>query len=146
MRAHFPELPVYARARNRAHAYRLLDEGVKVLNRETLLSSLVMAGHVLEGLGFDEELARGIVERFRAYDEEILHKQHAVYQDEEKLLQTAQQSRAELRSLFEQDNRPQTQAQLHADGAWLRQWPAPLCAPLATLSRPLSVPYALLRN
>jgi glutathione-regulated potassium-efflux system ancillary protein KefC/glutathione-regulated potassium-efflux system protein KefB len=117
VRAHFPELPVYARARNRAHAYRLLDEGVKVLNRETLLSSLEMAGHVLQGLGFDEERARGIVERFRAYDEEMLHKQHAVYQDEEKLLQTAQQSRAELRSLFEQDNRPQTQAQLQADGA-----------------------------
>ncbi|WP_375765419.1 monovalent cation:proton antiporter-2 (CPA2) family protein [Archangium gephyra] len=117
VRAHFPELPVYARARNRTHAYRLLDEGVKVLNRETLLSSLEMASHVLQGLGFDEERARRIVERFRAYDEELLQKQYAVKQDEEKLIQTAQQSRAELRSLFEQDNRPQAEALLRENGA-----------------------------
>jgi glutathione-regulated potassium-efflux system ancillary protein KefC/glutathione-regulated potassium-efflux system protein KefB len=117
VRANFPELPVYARARNRVHAYRLLDEGVKVLNRETLLSSLEMAGLVLQGLGFDEERARRIVERFRTYDEDLLQKQHAVYQDEEKLVQAAQQSRAELRSLFEQDNRPQTEALLQENGA-----------------------------
>ncbi|AKJ04496.1 glutathione-regulated potassium-efflux system ancillary protein KefC/glutathione-regulated potassium-efflux system protein KefB [Archangium gephyra] len=117
VRANFPGLPVYARARNRAHAYQLLDEGVKILNRETLLSSLEMAGFVLQGLGFDEERARHIMERFRSYDEQLLQKQYAVYQDEEKLLQTAQQAREELRSLFEQDNRPQTQAQLQEDGA-----------------------------
>jgi glutathione-regulated potassium-efflux system protein KefB len=117
VRTHFPQLPVYARARNRAHAYRLLDEGVKILNRETLLSSLEMAGFVLQGLGFDEERARQLVERFRTYDEELLHKQYAVHQDEEKLIQTSQQFREELRSLFEQDNRPQTQAQLQEDGA-----------------------------
>ncbi len=117
VRRHFPELPIYARARNRAHAYQLMDAGVKVLNRETLLSSLDMAVHVLRGLGFDETQAGSIVERFRAYDEEMLHKQHAVYQDEEKLLRTAQQAREELRALFEQDNRPQTQAQVQGDAA-----------------------------
>ncbi|WPB81655.1 monovalent cation:proton antiporter-2 (CPA2) family protein [Archangium violaceum] len=116
VRAHFPQLPVYARARNRAHAYRLMDEGVKILNRETLLSSLEMACFVLQGLGFDEARARHIIERFRSYDEQLLQKQYAVSQDEEKLLQTAQQAREELRSLFEQDNRPQTQAQLQEDG------------------------------
>ncbi|HYO71301.1 MAG TPA: monovalent cation:proton antiporter-2 (CPA2) family protein [Archangium sp.] len=116
VRAHFPGLPVYARARNRAHAYRLLDEGVKILNRETLLSSLEMAGQVLQGLGFDEERARQIIERFRTYDEQLLQKQYAVHQDEEKLIQTSQQFREELRSLFEQDNRPQTQARLQEDG------------------------------
>ncbi|HEX5745607.1 MAG TPA: monovalent cation:proton antiporter-2 (CPA2) family protein [Archangium sp.] len=117
LRAHFPGLPVYARARNRAHAYRLLDEGVKILNRETLLSSLEMAGLVLQGLGFEEERAQQLIERFRTYDEQMLQKQYAVYQDEEKLIQTSQQFREELRSLFEQDNRPQTQARLQEDGA-----------------------------
>jgi glutathione-regulated potassium-efflux system protein KefB len=123
VRHNFPELPIYARARNRAHAYRLLDAGVKVLNRETLLSSLDMAARVLQELGFDEERARSIVERFRVHDEELLTKQYAVHLDEEQLLQTAQQAREELRSLFEQDNQPKTQAQLQeetsrgADGA-----------------------------
>jgi monovalent cation:proton antiporter-2 (CPA2) family protein len=117
VRRNFPDLPIYARARNRSHAYRLLDAGVKVLNRETLLSSLDMAAHVLQGLGFDEERARTLVERFRAYDEELLTKQYAVHLDEEQLIQTAQQAREELRSLFEQDNQPRTQAQLQEDGA-----------------------------
>ncbi|MFL5352381.1 monovalent cation:proton antiporter-2 (CPA2) family protein [Archangium sp.] len=123
VRHNFPELPIYARARNRAHAYRLMDAGVKVLNRETLLSSLDMAARVLQELGFDEERARSVVERFRVYDEELLARQYAVHLDEEQLLQTAQQAREELRGLFEQDNQPQTQAQLQeeaprgADGA-----------------------------
>jgi glutathione-regulated potassium-efflux system ancillary protein KefC/glutathione-regulated potassium-efflux system protein KefB len=123
VRRNFPELPIYARARNRAHAYRLLDAGVRMLNRETFLSSLDMAARVLQELGFDEERARSLVERFRVYDEELLTKQYAVHLDEEQLLQTAQQAREELRALFEQDNQPQTQAQLQeeatrsADGA-----------------------------
>ncbi|PTL85326.1 monovalent cation:proton antiporter-2 (CPA2) family protein [Vitiosangium sp. GDMCC 1.1324] len=115
VRHNFPDLPIYARARNRAHAYRLLDAGVKVLNRETLLSSLDMAAHVLEGLGIDEARARAIVERFRVHDEELLSKQYAVYMDEEQLVQTAQQAREELRSLFEQDNQPRSQAQLQEE-------------------------------
>jgi glutathione-regulated potassium-efflux system ancillary protein KefC/glutathione-regulated potassium-efflux system protein KefB len=117
VRRNFPQLPVYARARNRAHAYRLLDQGVKVLNRETLLSSLEMAAHVLRGLGFEEERARDIVERFRVHDEELLLKQHAVYQDEEQFMRSVLQSREELRSLFEQDNQPRAQAQVQGDGA-----------------------------
>jgi glutathione-regulated potassium-efflux system ancillary protein KefC/glutathione-regulated potassium-efflux system protein KefB len=115
VRHNFPELPIYARARNRAHAYRLMDAGVKVLNRETLLSSLDMAARVLQELGFDEERARSVVERFRVYDEELLARQYAVHLDEEQLLQTAQQAREELRGLFEQDNQPQTQAQLQEE-------------------------------
>lgn len=123
VRHNFPDLPIYARARNRVHAYRLMDAGVKVLNRETLLSSLDMAARVLQGLGFDEERARSIVERFRVHDEDLIAKQYAVHLDEEQLIQTAQQAREELRGLFEQDNQPRTQAQLQeqtprdADGA-----------------------------
>ena len=36
----WPKLPLYARARNRNHAHRLLDLGVKNIQRETFLSSL----------------------------------------------------------------------------------------------------------
>ena len=34
------QLPIYARARNRQHAYALWDVGVTMLNRETLFSAL----------------------------------------------------------------------------------------------------------
>ena len=56
--------------------------------RETLLSSLDMAARVLQGLGFDEERARSIVERFRVHDEDLIAKQYAVHLDEEQLIQT----------------------------------------------------------
>ncbi len=35
----YPELPIYARARNRNHAHRLLDLGIKAIQRETFLSA-----------------------------------------------------------------------------------------------------------
>src|SRR5262249_54288633 len=38
MRKHFPHVKVYARARNRQHAFRLMDCGVRYLIRETFLS------------------------------------------------------------------------------------------------------------
>src|SRR5882672_8099609 len=50
-RRHFPKLKIYARARNRFHAYRLMDIGVDFLMRETLLSSLDLAQEVMHGLG-----------------------------------------------------------------------------------------------
>jgi len=99
----FPNLPIYARARNRQHAYRLMDLGVHVLNRETFFSSLNMATHLLKGLGYEEQKARDIVERFRVMDEEMLKKQHAVHTDEQALLQTSRQVAAEMKALFEQD-------------------------------------------
>ncbi|MEQ1877165.1 MAG: NAD-binding protein, partial [Bdellovibrionia bacterium] len=43
VRDHFPNLKIFARARNRGHAYDLLDIGVTVIHRETLGSSLWLA-------------------------------------------------------------------------------------------------------
>ena len=37
VRRHFPDLKIYARARNRAHAYRLMELGIDVVWRETFL-------------------------------------------------------------------------------------------------------------
>ena len=48
---HFPHLTIFARARNRQHAFRLMDLGVRYLMRETYLSSLDLAQHTLEALG-----------------------------------------------------------------------------------------------
>lgn len=102
---HFPNLRIYARARNRRHAYRLLDIGVEVLNRETFLSSAAMAEHVLVALGFERPRAEKVVERFKSYDEDMVRRQHAVWQDEAKLIEAAAQARKELQALFEEDLR-----------------------------------------
>lgn len=102
---HFPHVAIYARARDRAHAYRLMDLGVKVINRETYLSSLSLAEKVLTGLGMPEEQAAQGVARFQEYDEELIKRQHAIYQDEARLLETTRQSMDELENLFESDAR-----------------------------------------
>ena len=100
---YFPHIKIYARARDRAHAYRLMDVGVKIINRETYLSSLDLAEKLLTGLGIAPEKAASGVARFREYDEELIIRQHAIYQDEASLIETTRQSMEELENLFESD-------------------------------------------
>ncbi len=103
VKTHYPHLKLYARARNRMHAYQLLDLGVTVLMRETFLSSLELARDVLVGLGQATAEADEIARRFRVHDEALLDKQRAVRHDEEQLIATSRQARDELERLFEQD-------------------------------------------
>lgn len=101
VRQHFPHVPIYARARNRYHCYKLLDLGVKMLVRETFLSSITLSAGVLRELGLDESDVEWTVKTFRDFDEKSLLQQHAVYQDEEKLIQTDKQATEDLKNLFE---------------------------------------------
>jgi monovalent cation:proton antiporter-2 (CPA2) family protein len=99
----FPQLKIFARARNRRHAYLLMDRAVDGLVRETFHSSLKMAGDVLEALGVSPEDAARSVELFRAHDERNLLETHAFYRDEKQLIQSVQQATEELETLFEAD-------------------------------------------
>ena len=103
LRKHFPHLKIYARARNRFHAYRLMDFGVDFIIRETLLSSLELAREVLKALGTPAWQAKEIVERFRLYDERLLQAQHAVYHDETQLRQASRDALQELDGLLRGD-------------------------------------------
>ncbi|MEC5384796.1 monovalent cation:proton antiporter-2 (CPA2) family protein [Uliginosibacterium sp. H3] len=103
VRRHYPNLPIYARARNRFHAYKLMDLGVKMLVRETWHGSLALAGQVLQGMKLPKGEVDAAIARFVEFDESNLKRQHAVYQDEEALVQTVKQAADELRSLFEAD-------------------------------------------
>ena len=103
VRRHFPALTVYARARNRFHAHRLMDLGVQLIERETFLSSLDLAREVLEAVGVRGWEAQQIVARFKVHDEQTLRRQHAVYHDETQLIQTSRQAAEELQGLFESD-------------------------------------------
>jgi glutathione-regulated potassium-efflux system ancillary protein KefC/glutathione-regulated potassium-efflux system protein KefB len=103
IRKHFPHLKIFARARNRQHAFRLLDLDVRYTVRETLGSSLEMSGKVLETLGLSKSKAMETVRQFRAHDEITMAKQQAVKDDENKFLQTTRESAEQLRQLFESD-------------------------------------------
>ena len=104
VRRHFPNLTVYARARNRYHAHLLMELGVTRIVRETLFSSLELTSQVLGGLGVPEREATHTLEIFRRHDEETLKRQYAVFRDEDRLIQTSRQAAAELESLFEEDS------------------------------------------
>ncbi|MCC2638403.1 MAG: glutathione-regulated potassium-efflux system protein KefB [Moraxellaceae bacterium] len=103
MHRHFPHVAVYARARDRAHAYQLMDLGVEVINRETYLSSLDLAQKILMALGLGEQRAEQNIRRFREYDEKLMLRQHAIHQDEAKLIESVKASMRELEDLFEND-------------------------------------------
>ncbi|UXY13956.1 monovalent cation:proton antiporter-2 (CPA2) family protein [Chitiniphilus purpureus] len=104
VRRHFPRLTVLARARNRAHAYRLMDLGVQLIERETYHSSLKMARDALQVLGLPQPQAAATVDAFRRYDEQLLLRQHATHHDETQLIQSTREAMRELESLFEADS------------------------------------------
>jgi glutathione-regulated potassium-efflux system protein KefB len=100
----YPHLKVFARARNRQHAFRLMDLGVKI-TRETFHSSLELGRQVMETLGVPHEQAAGNTERFRQHDEALLREQYLVYDDDAALVASAREALRELETLFEADTR-----------------------------------------
>lgn len=103
VRRHYPDLPIYARARNRFHAYKLLDLEVRLLVRETWHGSVALAEQVLLGMALPKDEVDTAIARFMAFDESNLKRQHAIYQDEAMLVASVKQAAEELRALFEAD-------------------------------------------
>jgi glutathione-regulated potassium-efflux system protein KefB len=111
----YPNLRVLARARNRQHAFKLMDLGVEVI-RETFHSSLEMGQQAMEWLGVPHADALERRGRFRDHDERMLREQHLVYDDEAALIASSQQALEDLETLFEADARPERREALEADG------------------------------
>lgn len=100
---HYPDLAIVARARNRQHAFRLLNLGIHDVFRETFASSIEMTGEVLRDLGVPEgEVERALV-RFRQHDEALLEATYPFHRDVERLQDVAIQARKDLEELFERD-------------------------------------------
>jgi glutathione-regulated potassium-efflux system protein KefB len=102
LRKHYPDARVLARARDRRHAWQLLDLGVKPF-RELFGSSLEMGREVLVALGMEARQATEYASRFREFDERVLDAQRLMQDDEDALLQSARNARRELEELFEAD-------------------------------------------
>lgn len=106
VREQFPHLKVFARARNRQHAFALMDAGVTDVIRETYASSLEIAESVLEALGETPAASREAVRRFRQHDERTLQAQYQVKDDQEKFLATSREAAQQLEKLFDADQPP----------------------------------------
>lgn len=102
IRQHYPDAVVYASARDRRHAWELMDLGVQAI-REAFHSSLCMGERVLVDLGLDAGTAAARARRFREHDERLLAAQYQLRDDEDALLQSARDARRELEELFDAD-------------------------------------------
>jgi monovalent cation:proton antiporter-2 (CPA2) family protein len=100
---HFPHLAILARARNRQHAYRLMDLGIAGIVRETFYSSLRLSELVMAQLGVPRATAERAIELFRVHDERTLEEMQAVAGDEQLLIQSTREAARELTELFESD-------------------------------------------
>jgi glutathione-regulated potassium-efflux system protein KefB len=103
VRTHFPDVPVYSRARNRQHVHRLMDLGIEEIERETFLAALELTKELLRGLGTADKRAKWIVEMFKERDERRLYDDYKYYTDTEKIRLYALKQSQELEELFAQD-------------------------------------------
>lgn len=108
VRRHFPHIRIYARVRDRDHAYRLIELGVDRVVRETFAASLEIAVHAMQGLGISAVRSHEIVQRFEEHDEALLHHQAELRHDPEQLLESAKEAALQLETLFERDKEKET--------------------------------------
>ena len=103
VKLNFPKVRILARARNREHAYRLMDLGVTNIYRETYGSSLETAEDLLNYLGLPSREAAQARATFRRHDEERLLSQHGTYHDVDLIAEQSRAWQRELEEIFEQD-------------------------------------------
>jgi len=70
---HFPNLKIVARARDRRHAYELMNIGVTVFKRETFDSALNLGIEALKVLGNDDKTAERAGKLFSDHDHESMN-------------------------------------------------------------------------
>jgi glutathione-regulated potassium-efflux system protein KefB len=103
VRQHFPNLPIYARARDRTHVHKLMDLGVSIIERETFLSALELSRRLLRGLGLGSKEVKRLTDTFKRQDEKRLYEDYTYYTDTEKVRANAMNAANELEQLFDKD-------------------------------------------
>lgn len=106
----FPSLTIFARARNRQHAYELHKLGVYYFKREMFDSSLDMAKEIMVWLGKRESDVTFKAQQFQRHDEETLRESFAFYEDEPALVSYAKTRRAELEQILQSDAHQEKEA------------------------------------
>ena len=103
VKAHFPNVTIIARARDRNHAYRLMALGVTEIFRETLGSALEASEWVLHELGMSRLQAAERVRIFAEHDKAQVDASVQHRDDLKALIRISNQGRAELATLMQQD-------------------------------------------
>ena len=102
--ANFPNLKVFARARNRGHAFDLMSLGIKNIKREIFDSSVYFVQDFLIDRGVDKQRAHDIMERFKRHDEIMLEEQFKVRDDDKIFISVSKQATAQLEKVLSEDS------------------------------------------
>jgi glutathione-regulated potassium-efflux system ancillary protein KefC len=116
VRRDWPQLQIFARARNVTHYYQLMDRGVTMIERETFESSLQMGRAVLTaGLGHNAYRVRQAALKFRKHNIASVHAVYPYYKDREQYVSMAKRAREELEEMIARDRKA-------ADGDERHDW------------------------
>ena len=115
VKASFPQVAILARARDRTHAFDLMERGVTHIFRETFGSALDMGVQALSQLGFRAYAARRRGELFRQHDEQSLLELFSHVGEEARYRQEARRKVADIERILEEDEEDQGMA---TDQAW----------------------------
>ncbi len=101
---HFPKLKVYARARNRRHAYELYKAGADYFRREMFDSSIIMAQEAMAMLGSASlEVTHHRAKQFTKHDEASLMESFNYFESEADLIGFVKKTQIELERILHDD-------------------------------------------
>jgi glutathione-regulated potassium-efflux system ancillary protein KefC len=108
VRREWPDLQIFARARNVTHWYQLMDRGVTMIERETFESALQLGRTVLtSGLGHNAYRIRQAALKFRRHNIANVQAVYPYYKDREQYVSMAKRAREELEEMIARDRRAQ---------------------------------------
>ncbi|MFT4060629.1 MAG: monovalent cation:proton antiporter-2 (CPA2) family protein [Legionella sp.] len=96
----FPHLKIFARARNRQHAYELHKLGVDYFIREVFDSSLTMTKEILKFLGYKHDDIEKKATAFKRHDETTLLQSFEFFEKERELINFTRQAKGELERIL----------------------------------------------
>ncbi len=107
----FPHLKIYARARNVAHTYSLMDRNVDGIERELLDSSLRLGSSVLRGLGWPAYQSVVAANIFREHNISMTKDLYTRRDNPDEMISKSKQARDDLERMFEKENEYLNQAE-----------------------------------
>jgi glutathione-regulated potassium-efflux system ancillary protein KefC len=103
VKEHFPHLPIVARARNVRHWQQLRTRGVRIVERETFESALLVGRRSLEVLGVRPFEARERADLFRRHNVGMLEQILPKWQNQEQVTNMARSAREQLEQQMERE-------------------------------------------
>ncbi len=99
----FPQIEIFARARNMQHVFDLKERGVQYWEREMFEASLRLGGKILKHMGISAYQARKSMYSFRDFNLKTIEEMYLVRNDESKLTSQSKAASEQLNKMFEQD-------------------------------------------